>query len=567
MRKEPIGSDRGRSGRQNARTKGRGEPAIRNIGSKCLSIHRCASIYFTPPTGTAFADLSINGHRETWPIRSMRFRAWLRRQYYEATGNAPSADCVNSALNLLEARAQFDGPERAVHVRVAEHDGHIYLDLADEHWRAVEIGPDGWRVVGRPPVRFRRPAGLLPLPLPQRGGSLEQLASLLNLSSQNDFVLVVTWLLAALRPSGPYPLLAISGEQGSAKTVLSKMLRALVDPNAAPVRALPREERELFIAANNGHVLAFDNFSRLRSWLSDALCRLASGGGFAVRQLYTDQDEMLFDAARPVILNGIEEVITRPDLADRSIFLTLPPVADARRQSERELWRQFELARPRILGALLDLVVHGLRTLPGIGLDRLPRMADFALWGAACETALWPPGTFARAYEANRRAAIESIIDADPVAACVREIMAERSSWTGSAADLLRAGADRSSDGISRATGWPKNPRALAGRLRRAQTFLRALGIDIAFSREGRAGSRMISIRARLEGTVSTVSSVRHHGFRSGSGQPPPAPTGAVREGHCRADLAGRGPAAQAVSVTVADDADGADANAGFLFG
>ena len=169
------------------------------------------------------------------------------------------------------------------------------------------------------------------------------------------------------------------------------------------------------------------------------------------------------------------------------------------------------------------------------------------------------------AYEANRKSAIEGIIDADPVASFVREIMAERSSWTGTAVDLLRVGAGRSWDGRSESrTGWPKSPRALAGRLRRAQTFLRALGIDIVFSREGRAGSRMISIRARLEGTVS---SVRHNGLRSGSGQPPPAPTGAVREGHCRADLAGRGPAAQAVSDTVADDADGADANAGFRFG
>src|SRR5262249_35548565 len=159
-----------------------------------------------------------------------------------------------------------------------------------------------------------------------------------------------------------------------------------------------------------------------------------------------------------------------PDLADRSIFLTLPPVADVRRQSEQEVWRQFELVRPCILGALLDLAVHGLGTLPGIGLVRLPRMADFALWGMACETAIWPWGTFGRAYEANRRAVIEGIIDVDPVAACVREIMAERSSWTGSADDFLRAGADRSSAGISRdRMGWPKNPRALAGRLRRAQ--------------------------------------------------------------------------------------------------
>jgi hypothetical protein len=186
-----------------------------------------------------------------------------------------------------------------------------------------------------------------------------------------------------------------------------------------------------------------------------ALCRLASGGSFAVRQLYTDDDEVLFQAARPLLVNGIEEVITRPDLADRAIFLTLPPVADDRRQTERELWREFERARPRIIGALLDLVVHGLRTLPGT-VDRLPRMADFALWAAACETALWPSGTFGRGYETNRQAAMKCIIDADPVAACVREIMAERSSWTGSAADLLRAGAGRGSDGVSRdGGGWP----------------------------------------------------------------------------------------------------------------
>jgi hypothetical protein len=522
-------------------------------------IAACGDLFHTA-TGTAFADLLVDGHRESWPIRSKRFRGWLRRRYYEATGSALGAQVISSELDLLEARAQFDAPERSVHVRVAEHDGHIFLDLADEHWRAVGIGPDGWRVNERPPVRFRRPAGLLPLPLPQRGGSLKQLASLLNLSSQDDFVLVVSWLMAALRPSGPYPLLAIAGEQGSAKTVLSKMLRALVDPNAAPVRALPRDERELFIAADNGHVLAFDNISRLRSWLSDALCRLASGGGFAVRQLYTDQQEVLFDAARPVILNGIEDVVTRPDLADRSIFLTLPSVADARRQAERELWRQFELARPHLLGALLDLIVHGLRTLPAMGLDRLPRMADFALWAAACETALWPPGTFGRAYEANRRAAIECIVDADPIAACVREIMAERSSWTGSAADLLRAGASCSGGGISRdSTGWPKNPRALAGRLRRAQTFLRVLGIDITFSREGRAGSRIIRMRALSN--IPSAPSAPSATLDPASGHPPPPSAADVCEDNWRPDLVGFWPVAQ-VPITTTDDADGADANA-----
>ena len=261
------------------------------------------------------------------------------------------------------------------------------------------------------------------------------------------------------------------------------------------MRALPREERELFIAASNGHVMAFDNLTGLPAWLSDTLCRLTSGGAFALRRLYTDQDEVLFTAARPVILNGIEDVISRPDLADRAILLTLAPITEAQRRPEKTLWQEFELARPQILGALLDAAVHGLRALSRVRLERLPRMADFALWATACETAVWPGGMFEAAYWKNRRAAIEDVIDADPVAACVRHIMTETSEWTGSATDLLRAGfeVEKAAPYRGRAD-WPKTPRALAGRLRRAQTFLRSLGVDIRFVREGRMGTRMIKI-------------------------------------------------------------------------
>jgi hypothetical protein len=457
-------------------------------------IAACGELFHTA-TGTAFADLLVDGHRETWPIRSKRFRGWLRRRYYEANGGALNGQSISSTLDLLEARAQFDAPERSVHVRIAEHVGRIYLDLADDHWRAVEIGPDGWRMNKFPPVRFRRPAGMLPLPVPEQGGSIKALLPFLNHSSRNDFVLVVAWLLATLRPGGPYPLLAISGEQGSAKTVLSKMLKALVDPNAAPVRALPREERELMIAANNGHLLAFDNLSGLPPWLSDGLCRLASGGSFAVRQLYTDDEEVLFQASRPLLVNGIEDVISRADLADRGIFLRLAPIGERQRRSEAELWREFDLARPRILGALLDAAVRGLQTLPDIRLTSLPRMADFALWTTACEAALWPAGTFARGYDANRRAAVEGIIEADPVAVCVRALMAERGSWAGTASELLRAASALAGNN---GYNWPKNPGALANRLRRAQTFLRMLGIELSFTREGRAGTRTIRINAGI---------------------------------------------------------------------
>ena len=234
-------------------------------------------------------------------------------------------------------------------------------------------------------------------------------------------------------------MIVLSGEQGSAKSTFSAILRALLDPNTAPLRALPREDRDLFIAASNGHVLAFDNVSGLPAWISDTLCRLATGGGFAVRQLYTDQDEVLFDAARPVILNGIEDIVTRPDLADRAVFLTLEPIPEERRRPEAELWAAFEAERPRILGVLLDAVVEGLKRLPETRLEKLPRMADFALWATACETALWPAGTFWSAYCGNRDEAVEGVIDADPIAAAVRAVMATRTVWTGTASDLLGA--------------------------------------------------------------------------------------------------------------------------------
>jgi hypothetical protein len=248
---------------------------------------------FHAPDGTGFADLDINGHRETWPIRSKGFRRWLARQFFEATKGAPSSEAMQSALNVIEAKAHFDAPERIVHVRVGGLDDRLYLDLRDETWRAVEIDATGWRVIDNPPVRFRRAAGMQALPTPLPGGSVETLRAFLNVKSDADFVLVVAWALACLRNRGPYPVIVLSGEQGSAKSTFSAILRALLDPNTAPLRALPREDRDLFIAASNGHVLAFDNVSGLPGWISDTLCRLATGGGFAVRQLYTDQDEVL----------------------------------------------------------------------------------------------------------------------------------------------------------------------------------------------------------------------------------------------------------------------------------
>jgi hypothetical protein len=521
---------------------------------------------FHAPDGRGFADININAHRETWPIRSRGFRRWLARLFFMATQGAPSSEALQSALNVIEAKAHFDAPERVVHLRVGGLDNRLYLDLGDETWRAVEIDATGWRVIDNPPIRLRRAAGMQALPTPVSGGSIKTLRSFLNVKTDADFVLAVAWVLACLRDRGPYPVIVLSGEQGSAKSTFSAILRALLDPNTAPLRALPREDRDLFIAASNGHVLAFDNVSGLPAWISDTLCRLATGGGFAVRQLYTDQDEVLFDATRPVILNGIEDFVTRPDLAERAVSLTLEAIPEDQRRPEQELWAEFERVRPSILGALLNAVVHGLKRLPHTRLERLPRMADFALWATACETALWPAGTFRAAYVGNRDELMESVIEADPIATAVRSFMSIQTEWSGTASDLLGTLAQLVSETQRKAKSWPNSPRALAGRLRRAATFLRKMSIEVAFTKEGRARTRMIRLTSALEkgGDGPSAPSAR-----SAPGATPLSPNDLPADGGRTmggtADGQGLDPAAtvraKALKSNGRDGADGADAN------
>lgn len=457
---------------------------------------RCASgaELFHTPAGDAYATIPVEGHRETHPIKAKGFRRWLVRSFFEQYDRPPGAQALQDAIWLLEAQAQFDGPEREVHVRVAAHDGAIYVDLANERWEAVKVTPAGWKVVSDPPIRFRRPRGMLALPIPKKGeqdGLDDLLRSFINVASDDALRLIVAWLVHAFRPTGPYSVLIFQGEQGSAKSTVERLLRALVDPSTAPLRTTPRNERDLIIAATNSWCVAFDNISSLPPWASDALCRLSTGGGFSARELYTDSEEVLFDAMRPVILNGITDVATRPDLLDRALIITLPPIPAEKRRPEAELHREFQKARPSILAALFDAVAGALDTVESVRLDSMPRMADFAVWATAAEDALgWKPGTFMAAYAGNRAEATENALEADPVAGAVRQFMADRDAWSGSPTDLWKALNRLVDEDVRHTKAWPGAPNALTSRLRRLAPALRGVGIEYGEVRTGKSGSR-----------------------------------------------------------------------------
>jgi hypothetical protein len=496
------------------------KPARRSQATILIELATDAELFHSPD-GDAYATVRCGEHLETWLLKARGFRDWLARRFHHSEGSAPSSQALQDALDVLSGKARFEGATRDVHTRIAEHEGAIYLDLCDDLWRAVEVDNYGWRIVNNPPVKFRRARGMLALPEPNRGGTINSLCDYVNVSSC-DWVLIVCWLVAAYRPGKPFPLLALHGEQGSAKSTTARVLRSLVDPNKADLRSEPREERDLMIAAKNGWLIALDNLSRIHTWLSDALCRLATGGGFATRELYANDEEVLFDAKRPILLNGIEELATRSDLLERAIVLNLPMIPEHKRKTEARFWREFDAARPFILGALLDAVSGALRDHDNVKLERLPRMADFAQWATSAETHLGlNRGAFMAAYTGNRADSNDLALEASPVAAAVLSFVEAEESWSGTPSDLLKLLIQRTSEDVQRQQGFPKAANSLSGILKRLAPNLRAAGVNITRpNRSGKKGARLIqleriNIRPSEASEASAVSNMQTDSLRS----------------------------------------------------
>jgi hypothetical protein len=396
---------------------------------------------------------------------------------------------------------QAYGPEHPVFLRIGERDGAVFVDLGDAEWRAIEVTPQGWRVIDRAPVKFIRSPHIRALPTPEDGGLIEQeLRDLVNVQDEADFKLIVAWILGCFHPRGPYPILAINGAHGSAKSTLCRLLRRLTDPHAAEIRLPPRNEDDLIVAARNSHVLAFDNMSDVPGWLSDALCTVATGTGFGTREHYSNTGEVIFKGARPIMLNGIPDLGSRSDFGDRKIDVVLKPIAETNRRAEVEYWREIERRLPLISGAILDAIASALRHRDEIP-PLLPRMADFAVWVSAAEPGLgWEKGAFLAVYTGNRKAAVGRALEADVLGEPVCKLV-ENEDWLGSPTELLTRLADYVSDAVRKGRAWPAVNK-LRGRLRFLQSALRERGIELDIDPSHKSNdanrTRLIGIRRSL---------------------------------------------------------------------
>jgi len=447
-------------------------------------------------SNTAWITFALGDHHETTELHSSVFVDWLRYRHISEFGKPIGGSALKNLLSTLTAKAQFESPEYQLNIRIAKHKGRIYIDLCNKKREVIRISKRSWKISAsdKCPVKFRRTAGMLPLPHPERGGDLNDLKKVIKLADKANFILVVAWLIGAYNPEGPYPILLITGQHGSTKTSAAQALRNLVDPSKANTRSFPKKEHDLIISANNSWVLAFDNVSAVTEWQSDAMCRLATGSGFATRKLYEDDVEVIFSSKRPIVFNGIEPLVYGHDLIDRCIMVELLPVTEDERKAERKLKRRFKKLQPKLLGVLCDALSAALRNMKDTKIKRLPRMADFAVWVSAAESALpWKEGKFLKCYRNNISQATEKSLESDIVATAVKDMIDSRTKWKGTATELLKELEDFVIENVSQSKMWPKTANHLTRRIKMAAPFLKKQGVKVGFLRK--SDKRIIRIK------------------------------------------------------------------------
>jgi hypothetical protein len=448
------------------------------------------------PDGEPFATLRFDGHFEHWPIGSATFKKYLSFQHYQATEKMLPQSALDDQRRTYEGQALFGSDTHPVFNRIGTLGRTLYVDLGGADWKAVAINSEGWQVIDHPPARFTRARSMQPLPMPATsGGDINLLRPFLNTATEADFQMLVAWIIGCFHPKGPYPILILNGEQGSAKSTTARVLRNLIDPANPIARSAPNTEQDLVIAAKHNHVLAFDNLSTIKPMMADAFCRIATGGGFGTRKLHTDADEMLFSATRPCLLNGIPDLAGRPDLADRAIVVSLPVIPPSERAFEGEFNKELDAAMPRILAGLLDAVSAALGNLASVRLTERPRMADFAKWVSAAEPALgWPEGAFLGAYAANRDSGDQATVEGNPVGLAIIKLAQDDVRWSGTMTELKTILRNRYPLLTDDPYSFPRQENKLSAAIRRIMPPLRRMGVEISFARQGQSGERILRI-------------------------------------------------------------------------
>jgi len=455
------------------------------ISQALIEIANLSAVFFLTENEEVYA--SVQQYDQTidnYPVNGDKFQKLLRKKYYDIFNKSLNKSIITEAIDTIVANQEFSPqPIHDTFIRVGGDYNTIYIDLCSPNKEIVEVNKSGWEIKKIAPIKFNRPKTMYSLPIPTKDGTIAVLDKFINVNKE-DKILIYSFLLGCLIPTGPYPILIVQGPQGSGKSFFCRLIKSIIDPTFAPIRSLPRNEEDLVITAQKNKLLAFDNLSGLSNNMSDSLCKLATGGGFTTRKFFDNSEEVVFSTLRPIVLNGIDYIARRPDLADRAIIINLKPINNKDRKSEKELLEEIELIRPKVLGALLDALTIALKEFNNVNLEYLPRMADFAKWATAAETGFgYKKGTFIKSYENNQLETAREAVEHDIVISTIIDCLKKEKKISGTASYILEKLDNYLTIEPKRSKEWITSPNQLKNILIRLQPILEANYITYSFER------------------------------------------------------------------------------------
>lgn len=456
-----------------------------------------------------FIAVEEDGHK-TLKLRSRGFKSWLSHLGWNELGKAVSSGTIETAVRTLEGHATHDSEEIKLHVRIAETDDGIAYDLGDG--RAVLVNKDEWKILDPAPILFYRfgHQRLQVAPIPGAEIEIENVFNFIPTPKEpRQKLLLLIWLVASVLPNFPHPILVVHGPQGSRKTTLFKLLRGLIDPSIMETLTAHGDSREYVQLASHHYFLPLDNLSPIKPEFSDLLCRTVTGEGMSKRELYSDDDDIIYSFRRVVAMNGINLVVSKPDLLERSLIIELERPQNYK--EEGVLMAEFEQARPQLLGAIISAVQKSIKVYPEMELPEQIsnfRMADFVRWGCAISIAIGHTAEeFIDALTQNLIRQNAEAIDDSPVAQVVIAFMEDKTHYQATPTDLLlvlqELAIKLKQD--TRQREFPKTPNWLWRRLQVVATNLMALGIKVSRDKDG---ARLITFTKIYESGVNAVSGV-----------------------------------------------------------
>lgn len=446
---------------------------------------------FKDSQSNLYAKLEYDKHNEVYRLDTREMEDYLIDKFMQEFENTiPSDSTIKKVRRVLEMRAAKSGRKHDVYTRVANVEDIIYIDLCNEKWEVIEITKEGWKVISDTPILFTRSRIMKELPIPNIKGRIESIRPILNVKSETSYYLIIAWLLSTMKGANAYPILQIYGEQGSAKSTTTSMLRSIIDPSDLSLRTLLKDEKDIAIMTQNTFILSFDNISNLSNEMSDIMCRISSGGSFSMRTLFTTMDESYIRINRPLILNGIENLAERPDLLDRSIIIELDVIEEANRKTNEEIWTHFNKIHAEVLGALCNISSEALKEYEYVVMHEKPRMADFAKWVTAAESSLnWEQGSFLRIYNENRKTAIEQGLNQNPLALAIVNMIAAEDEVVGTFKNIFAKIKEYGDESSYMLNSISLNK--LKGMLKRVSPILREYSIFMERLPRSSAGSRL----------------------------------------------------------------------------